>query len=221
MAIIRYNQIHMKLAILGANGKVGRYVTDEALRRGHEVIAVVRINNGDIDDSPTALTVFEGDATNYDDMSSILKSCDAVVSVIGHSKHTSVDMQARAMRVVTQAMTESGIDRLVTLTGNGVLINGDAPSIIDRFLLAALIFVDPKRIQDGIRHLQVLEESSVDWAVLRTPKHTNANKVSEYKIREYIQGSSLFVSRPNIAYCLLDLVEVEAIETRTPVVSNR
>lgn len=213
----------MKIAIIGANGKIGRIVTRVALERNHSVVAVVR-NEMDvaIDDAITAVSVIEGDATNYNDMLTALDTCDAVISVIGHSAATPVDMQARSMQSVSSVMTKLGIERLISLTGNGVLVPGDSPSIIDRALTAVLLFLDPKRVQDGIRHLQVLEGSNIDWVVLRTPKHVNGQKKGQgYVKRDNVQGASMFISRQAIAATLLELAEAEVIKTRTPVISNK
>lgn len=213
----------MKIAIIGANGRIGSVVTKAALKRGHSVVAVVRYpESAVIDQAATALSVIEGDATNYEDMLAALESCDAVISVIGHGPSTPVDMQARSMQVLASVMTELGIERIVSLTGNGVLVPGDFPSLIDRALTAALLFFDPKRVQDGIRHLQVLEGSSLDWVVLRTPKHIRSRKPTpRFVVRDNVQGASMFVSRDAVAEHLLALAEADNITSRAPVISNK
>jgi putative NADH-flavin reductase len=71
----------MKLVIFGATGNVGRRVAVEALRRGHEVVGVVR--------DPSAVTppdprvrLEQGDATKADDVAKVARGANAVVSAI-------------------------------------------------------------------------------------------------------------------------------------------
>src|SRR5581483_9350702 len=68
----------MKLFVLGATGATGRHVVDEAVRRGHDVRAVVR----------SALDVPGVDvvrAASVDEPSALAKldGCDAVISCLG------------------------------------------------------------------------------------------------------------------------------------------
>lgn len=71
----------MKLVIFGATGNVGRRIAAEALRRGHEVVGVVR------DPSTTTppdarVHLVKGDATNADDVAAAARGADTVVSAI-------------------------------------------------------------------------------------------------------------------------------------------
>lgn len=52
----------MKIAIIGDTGHVGSAVTAEALRRGHEVTAILRLNDPDKGKLDSAVKVVEHDA---------------------------------------------------------------------------------------------------------------------------------------------------------------
>jgi putative NADH-flavin reductase len=54
-------QVQMKVAVLGANGKTGRLAVEEALRRGHQVVAVVR-DPDQVATKDERLTVAQADA---------------------------------------------------------------------------------------------------------------------------------------------------------------
>lgn len=71
----------MKIVVFGATGNIGWRVATEALRRGHEVVGVVR--------DPAAVTapnervrLVKGDATKADDIAAAVQGADAVVSAI-------------------------------------------------------------------------------------------------------------------------------------------
>ncbi len=69
----------MQLTLFGATGAVGRRVLDEALARGHDVVAAVR----DPDRArslPDAVPWRVGDATRPDDVAALSAGQDAVVA---------------------------------------------------------------------------------------------------------------------------------------------
>lgn len=210
----------MKLYIVGASGKIGQPLVQAALAAGYEVGGVV-LNASKFTLQHDKLHILEGDATDQQFVNKTLAGYDAVISVIGHNRYTPIEMQSDAMRVLTAAMQQHGIKRIVSLTGNGVFTAGETPSLLDRFLTAALLFVDPKRVQDGIKHVEVLKDSQLDWVVLRTPKHRNAKQTSKYVVRPTIKHVSLTVSRPNIVACLLELATMKEVVNRLPVISSR
>ena len=71
----------MKLVVFGATGNVGRQVVAEALRRGHEVIGVVR-DPAAVKSPDPRVSLVKGDATNADSIAKIVRGADAVVSAI-------------------------------------------------------------------------------------------------------------------------------------------
>lgn len=67
----------MKIAVIGANGKVGKLIVSEALERGHEVVAIVCDKNKITE----TIHVFEKDvlSVNIDDLHEV----DVVVNAMG------------------------------------------------------------------------------------------------------------------------------------------
>ena len=66
----------MKIAVIGANGKAGRLIVSEAVRRGAEVTAVVRSDNRS--ETPHVIQKDIMDLTKAD-----LKDFDVVVNAFG------------------------------------------------------------------------------------------------------------------------------------------
>src|SRR5947199_1449152 len=71
----------MKLVVFGAPGNVGQRVAAEALRRGHEVVGVVRDPSAVQSPDPRVRLV-EGDATKAESVAGVVRGADAVVSAI-------------------------------------------------------------------------------------------------------------------------------------------
>ncbi len=210
----------MKLLIVGASGKIGRLLTETALERGHEVRGLVLDSSKSRDITDDNLTVVEGNATDTAVMNHAAQGVDAVISVLGHNRYTEVEMQSNAMRALVAAMNKNGIKRLVSLTGTGVYTAGDMPNLLERALTGILTFVDTKRAQDGIKHVEVLKDSQLDWVVLRTPKHRSGKKVTSYEVTPRLKGFKFYARRPNIVDYLLVLAETSELPDRMPVISG-
>lgn len=207
----------MKMAVLAANGRLGREVVIEALARGHQVRAGTR--SGEYFTQHSNLRVVRCDATDEDDVAVLVEGCDVVVSCIGHVKGSAADVQTVATKTVSDAMSRLGMKRFVDVTGTGVRMPGDNITLIDYILNAAVKLVDPKRIADGIEHVRVLEKSNLDWTTIRVLKlQTN----SERPYRLLLHGpTKLFVSRRDTARAMLDVIENDSFIKQVPIIGSR
>lgn len=92
----------MKLVIFGATGNVGRRIALEALRRGHDVVGVVRDPDAVSAPDPRVPLV-KGDATRPDDVARAAKGADAVVSAIS-PRPNSRGLEAPSLAANTKAL---------------------------------------------------------------------------------------------------------------------
>ena len=74
----------MRLAILGATGRTGQCLLQQALNNGHEVIAVVR-HPQNIFVSDDNLTVKQANIFEYEELENVIKDADSVLSTLGFS----------------------------------------------------------------------------------------------------------------------------------------
>jgi putative NADH-flavin reductase len=204
----------MRILIFGANGKIGSLVVDLALSRGHEVTGFYR-SPDHIDKRVKSIV---GDATNSDDVASAVAGCEVVISCLGHVKVGDPIMQTKAISNIISAMEKQGMKRLVSLTGSGARLPGDKPSLIDRILNWGLAKVDPDKVSDGTNHIHILQDSSLDWTVVRTLKHSNI-KPSPNLILTEGGPARLLSSRIQIAETMLDLAESNDWIKKAPILS--
>lgn len=69
----------MRILVLGATGRTGRHVVDQARARGHDVSGLVRSASA----VRTAFTAIAGDPTEADVLASVLPRHDIVISCLG------------------------------------------------------------------------------------------------------------------------------------------
>jgi putative NADH-flavin reductase len=72
----------MKLFVIGATGRTGQEVVQQALARGHQVTAFVRSPEG-VGVRNERLTVIKGDATDEEQLFNAMQNHDAVISTLG------------------------------------------------------------------------------------------------------------------------------------------
>ncbi|TWS17727.1 NAD-dependent epimerase/dehydratase family protein [Tsukamurella asaccharolytica] len=72
-----------RVCIVGASGKLGRYMVDEALRRGYEVVGVCRERSvGKLADRADRITVVPGDTNDAEVIRRAVAGCDGVLTVL-------------------------------------------------------------------------------------------------------------------------------------------
>ncbi|CAA9269086.1 MAG: hypothetical protein AVDCRST_MAG57-2970 [uncultured Blastococcus sp.] len=117
----------MRVLVLGAGGKTGGAVVEQAQAAGHQVTAFVH-HAGDYA-GPAGVDVAQGDATDADVLAAAVAGHDAVIDTIGGKTpyKSNTTLEADVARAVIAAMTRSGVRRLLVTSSVGVgdsLANG-------------------------------------------------------------------------------------------------
>jgi len=109
----------MKIVVFGATGNVGQRVTAEALRRGHEVVGVVR--DPDAVQSPDKrVGLVKGDATKADDVARTARGADAVVSAISprpNARGLPAPSLPANSRALINGLRDAGVKRVLYVGG--------------------------------------------------------------------------------------------------------
>ena len=105
----------MKILVIGAAGKSGRAVVEQAMVAGHDVTAFVHKNEGYLPDS--SVRVIEGDARDRPTMDSAMLGQDAVIDTIGGKlSFKTTTLEASAAATVIASMQSSGVRRLLVIS---------------------------------------------------------------------------------------------------------
>jgi putative NADH-flavin reductase len=209
----------MKICIFGADGKTGIEIIQYAIKKRFEIVAFVygKTIITHVEEDIKKLT---GDVLNYDQVLQACVGCDAIISVLGHVKNSDTRMQTKGIANIVLAMKENNIQRIISLTGTGVRIEGDSPSFIDKVLNFIIKKIDPDRIKDGIEHAKVLESSGLDWTIVRVLKLGNDKKNIENYTLTKGGPAELQTSRKKVAHVMVDLIEDKSYVGKMPVISG-
>ncbi|EPF2927968.1 NAD(P)-dependent oxidoreductase [Vibrio navarrensis] len=108
----------MKVAVLGASGWIGSQIVEEAVTRGHQVIALVRnpstIERQDVE-------VRQLDVLAEQDFAQALQGVDTVIASIGGRAAGNHDMVERSAAKLLEQLPNAGVKRLLWVGGAGSL----------------------------------------------------------------------------------------------------
>lgn len=126
MPIIKNGEgVKMKIAIIGATGKAGKLIMEEALKRGLDVTAIVR-NKSKLSNS--SVKVIEKDL--FDLKKEDLKDFDTVVSAFGAWEEKELPKHAEVMNHLCDILADTNI-RLMIVGGAASLFVNHSMMLID------------------------------------------------------------------------------------------
>ncbi|MGG7596456.1 NAD(P)-dependent oxidoreductase [Pseudomonas sp. WC1] len=143
-----------KIAIIGATGRAGSQLLEEALRRGHSVVAIAR--------NPSALQGRDGvtvkalDAKDSAALQAAVTGCDAVLSAAHFS---TIEPGA-----IIEPVKRAGVKRLLVVGGAGSLLLPSGHRVIDSPDFPEAYKAEANA---GVRFLDTLrQEPTLDWTFL-------------------------------------------------------
>jgi uncharacterized protein YbjT (DUF2867 family) len=146
----------MNLLVLGATGRTGRLVVDQAVAAGHKVTAVVR-SPEKLTSGSSNLRVVAGDATDGSALARALEGADAVISTLGGTGSVIAD----STRAIVDAAHNAGVSRVVVLSS--WLVERDRMDAVTRLLTG--VAMGPM-IKDKSAGEQELRRSDLEWTIV-------------------------------------------------------
>lgn len=191
----------MKLFLVGATGRTGKWILKAALARGHQVTALVREPTSRLEISHSNLTVVSGDLTKFESLSNILSGHDAIISALSSST-----VETGTQRLI-HAAEIAGVSRFIGLAGGGILqldenhLRRDRPGYPEVFR------------QSSARHMQAwkaLETSSLNWTLVCTPDLLDAPATGQANFREeYMPAGGNSVAAGDVAEFMMTELDSE------------
>lgn len=164
----------MKVLVLGAGGKTGSAVVQQAVAAGHQVTAFVH-HAGDYH-GPAGVTIREGDATDADAVAAAVAGQDAVIDTIGGKTpyKSNITLEDDVAKAVIAAMQRHAVRRLLVTSSVGV---GDSVANATAFLRILLKTFLRGATADKAAMERDVEASELDWTIAR-PAILNDNPAS-------------------------------------------
>ncbi|WP_415394257.1 NAD(P)-dependent oxidoreductase (plasmid) [Rhodococcus globerulus] len=124
----------MHITILGATGATGRHLTEQALERGHTVVALARDPARITLPNSTNLTTVAADVFDASSIARAVVPGTTVISGLGVAKGATGTLEAGA-----RAMIDAQPDRIIWLGAYGTGTSADHAGALTRWLLRAVM----------------------------------------------------------------------------------
>src|SRR5712671_1638206 len=110
------------MAVLGANGGIGRQVVEMALKQGHIVTAILR-NPAKLAITHPNLIVAKGDIMKPETLKKYLEKKDVVISAIGKNSLKKTTLYSQGSENLLNAMKKMGTTRVFFISASGLEVN--------------------------------------------------------------------------------------------------
>lgn len=202
----------MKIVLFGATGQVGQRITAEALRRGHEVVGVVRDPSRAQSPDPR-VTLVRGDATDAASVAEAVRGAGAVVGSV--SPRPGTTGQAPSLTDVARGLIgglrQAGVKRLLVVGGAGSLEVAPGVALLDT---PGFPEAYKAEAEEGRASLEVYraEADGLDWTflspaiVIQPGERTGQYRTTGDALLTDESGNSV-ISYEDYAVALLDEIE--------------
>ena len=199
----------MKIALFGASGMIGQRVAQEALRRGHEVTAIVR-NPARVQFRHPQFTLTEGNALDRERVTQVVAGHNVVVSAIKLTEKQPLSAVAKAAQSLLAGVKRAGVKRLLVVGGAGTMEVAPGVRALD------VIPIPEEWKPEVMAKLEEWEvyrkNSDVDWTYFSPPvfiepgERTGTYRLSNNQLVMNAQGECR-ISAEDYAVALLDELE--------------
>lgn len=194
----------MRLAILGATGRIGRHVLEQATESGHDVRVLVR-NPDRLGPLATRVEAVVGCVDDPEAVDRVIGGADVVISAVGPDRNTAdqVDRLRTGMEATVAAMRRHGVRRIVNLSGAGISAAGDRKPFIDRIVTRIVRRLARHVVGAKQAEYDVLAASDLEWVAVRPALVTDGQLTARYVAGPDALRPGARISRADIAHLML------------------
>ena len=204
----------MKLVVFGANGRTGLHMVFQALEKGHQVTAFAR-KASSVTIQHKNLTIIQGDILDFENVKKAIEGQDAVVSTLGVESRKYTTVLSEGTAHIIRAMNELNVKRFICMSSAGILGN-DAGFWFGKIIMPLFL---KEVFEDKKRQAKLIQESDLDWVIIRPVGLTQSPKTGKYQIYEGNPGSST-IPRADVADFMLKLLTDKKYDGKMPAISS-
>jgi putative NADH-flavin reductase len=205
--------------IIGASKGIGLETVKCTLKAGHQVRAMAR-SAVRIPGRHANLETVTGDALDASAVSQALTDVDVAIQTLGVTARPGflfkpVRLFSDATRVLVAAMAETGVRRLICVTGLGAGDSRDRGGVLynTAFHLFLGRVYDDKDVQE-----RIIRDSKLDWTIARPGILTRGPMTGRYRVLDNPDDWRCgFISRTDVADFLVKQIDDDQYLGKTPV----
>ncbi|NTD99107.1 NAD(P)H-binding protein [Agrobacterium tumefaciens] len=208
---------HIQIAILGGGGRTGKYLINQLIENGYSIKVLLR-NPETFEIEHPLIQIVQGDAIDFEKVSTLINGCKAVISTIGQRPGEPL-VAKLATKNILKAMSNYGIKRYILVAG----VNIDTPFdnkgpetiIATNWMKANFPIIQ----EDRQNAYTLLVESDVNWTLVRVPFINFSSDLGHININlDDCLGNK--IDAGNIAAFLIKQLSEEIYFNKAPFICN-
>lgn len=206
------------IAVIGGNGKAGRYLVRELLKQNHQLRLLLRHSEQFPPQDPR-IEVITGDVRDTAAVASLLQNSHAMISTLGQPKDEATPIFSQAACILSQACEKHLIKRCILLTGLSIDLPGDRKSERVAGLSAYMRQAFPAIIADKQKEYEMWRDSAAEWTLVRVPLIVPAEDRTDVRISlEDCPGE--MITAADLASFLADQLNDDRFLRQSPFVAS-
>ena len=205
----------MKIVVFGANGRTGLLTVFQALEKGHQVTAFAR-KASSVTIQHKNLRVLQGDILEYEQVRRAVEGQQVAICTLGVQSRKYTTILSEGTANIIRAMNELNVKRFICMSSAGILGN-DSGFWFGKIILPLFL---KQVFEDKKRQMKLLQESNLEWVLIRPVGLTDSPKTGKYQIFDKIPGSST-IPRADVADFMLKLMTDKKYDRMMPAISSR
>jgi putative NADH-flavin reductase len=217
----------MKILILGATGRTGRLIVDEALKQGYDLNVLVRDKNKTSFPSKS-IKVYQGTPVRQTDLAAAMQGCDLIISALGIVRAsdapwskliTAKDFISESIKNVIAEADQQNLKRLITVSAWGV---GETKKEIPFWLRCLINYTNLGPVYaEHEKEEKLLANSNLNWTAVRPVALNDSPKIKTLKVSfNNSPKPSLQISRQSVAKFIVDMVKSDKYDMKSPTISE-
>ena len=210
----------MKLTIFGATGATGKQLVVQALAAGNQVVAFVR-NPARLETKHERLSVMQGELTDLAAIERAISGADAVLSALGPRVGSAGRPLTHGMRNILAGMKSQSVRRLIITSTPSAHDPNDLPDVRFKALVSLVKLAMRPAYEEIVSVAEAVRASDRDWTIVRVSMLNNHPASGNVRLGYLGKGEvGLAISRADLAWFMLQQVQVAGYLRQAPVISN-
>ncbi|WML57260.1 NAD(P)H-binding protein [Neobacillus sp. PS2-9] len=169
----------MNICLLGATGRVGSVILENALEHKLSVKVLVR-DRSKLQVTSDGLTVREGNVLNEKDLALTMMGSTVVISTLNTDKSTTL---SESMPLIIKQMKHHGIKRIITVGTAGILQARSAPHLY-RFQSLESKRTSTRDAEEHLKAYLLLKDSGLEWTIVCPTYLPIGVRVGQYRYEQ-------------------------------------
>ena len=166
----------MNICLLGATGRVGSVILENALANQLSVQVLVR-DQGKLNVKSENLFVREGNVLNEEDLALSIEGSNVIISALNTDKSTTL---SESMPLIIKHMKKYGIKRIITVGTAGILQARSTPNLY-RFQSSESKRKSTRDAEEHLKAYLLLKDSGLDWTIVCPTYLPIGERVGHYR----------------------------------------